>query len=177
MLLVPVGTLIIKWILSQTTIFKPLLWLVNIVRYGLAFLLLIAVLSLIYHFGPSIRTRFHVLTPGAVFSILAWLLLAIAFRAYVNKFGKYDQMYGTVGGVAILLLFFYIDALVLLVGAEINSEIDFVTVGIPSSPVETPAQAAAHAALDDPEKRDLAQQLRDKRRETPQAAVQQPTAG
>lgn len=163
MLLVPVGTLAIKWIASQTTIFKPLLWLVNIVRYGLALLLLIGVLSLIYQFGPSIRTRFHVLTPGSVFSIAVWLLVAIAFRTYVNKFGKYDQTYGTVGGVAILLLFFYIDALVLLVGAEINSEIDFVTLGIRSTSGESPSAVAAHAVLEDEEKRELARELAQKR--------------
>jgi membrane protein len=53
------------------------------------------------------------------------VLLGLSFRLYVTKWGKYNQTYGTVGGVAILLLFFYIDALVLLIGAEINSEVDF----------------------------------------------------
>ena len=89
-----------------------------------------SLLAVIYYFGPSVRQNFRLLTPGAVFTIAVWLLLESFFRFYIDHFGRYDQTYGTVGGVAILLLFFYIDAFVLLVGAEINSEIDFAR-GIP----------------------------------------------
>jgi membrane protein len=64
------------------------------------------------------------LTPGAIFTVGVWILLGFTFRIYVDRFGKYGQTYGAVGGVIILLFFFYLDALVLLVGAEINSEID-----------------------------------------------------
>ena len=62
--------------------------------------------------------------PGAVFTVGVWLLLGVAFRVYVDRFGKYGETYGAVGGVIILLFFFYLDALVLLVGAEINCELD-----------------------------------------------------
>ena len=54
-----------------------------------------------------------------------WLALGLVFKLYVAKWGRYNQTYGTVGGVAVLLLVFYIDALVLLIGAEIDSEVDF----------------------------------------------------
>ncbi len=97
----------------------------QIVRFGLAFLLLFALLSVVYHFGPNIRQKFRILTPGSVFSILVWMLLGSAFRFYANNFGSYNKTYGALAGVAILLLLFYIDALVLLIGAEINSEIDY----------------------------------------------------
>jgi len=60
-----------------------------------------------------------------------WIGLAIGFRVYVQKFGKFNETYGTVGGVVILLMAFYFDALVLLLGAEINSEIDFAVLGVP----------------------------------------------
>src|SRR5207237_417478 len=65
------------------------------------------------------------LTPGSLFAIVVWLGLGFVFRFYVERWGKYNQTYGTVGGVVILLLFFYIDAVVLLIGAEIDSEVDF----------------------------------------------------
>jgi len=48
----------------------------------------------------------------------------LVFRIYVDKYGKYGQTYGAVGGVAVMLLLFYLDALVLLIGAEINAEVD-----------------------------------------------------
>ena len=62
---------------------------------------------------------------------IVWIVLGLAFRLYVDNFGKYGETYGTVGGVAVLLLVFYFDALALLVGAEINSEIDFELLGVP----------------------------------------------
>ncbi len=93
---------------------------------------MITTVAVIYYFGINIRQRFNALSPGAIFTIGVWLILGIAFRIYVDRFAlrSYDRTYGTVGGVCILLLFFYIDAVVLLIGAEINSEIDFEVLGV-----------------------------------------------
>ena len=92
-----------------------------------------AVVGIMYRYGVAIRQRFRLLSPGAVFTIGVWLFLSFAFRWYVNVFGKesYTRTYGTVGGVAVLLLFFYLDALVLMLGAEINCEIDYEVLGVP----------------------------------------------
>jgi membrane protein len=105
-------------------------WIVFVVHYLLAVLLLFMLVAVVYYFGPAIKQEFHIVTPGSVFTVAVWVLLEVLFRFYVNRFGKYEQTYGAVGGVAIMLLFFYIDALVLLIGAEINSEVDFAK-GIP----------------------------------------------
>jgi membrane protein len=125
--LLPVGTLTSHWLVASGRLAKhsPALLTFNVLRFVLSVVFLLSVLALIYHFGPSIRHRFVFLTPGAVFSVTVWLTLGFLFRLYVVKWGKYNQTYGAVGGVAVLLLFFYIDALVLLVGAEIDSEVDF----------------------------------------------------
>jgi membrane protein len=165
MILMPLGTVVLNWMAEQGAVFRPLLWLINVVRYALALALLFGVLALIYYYGPSIRTRFHAVTPGALFAIAFWLLLGFGFRWYVNNYGSYDKTYGTVAGVAILLFVFYIDAIVLLVGAEINSEVDFVTLGLASHPQEKPEEAAAHAAPMDEEKEALARELQSKRRD------------
>ena len=102
------------------------MWLVlwQVARYGLALLLVFWVVALIYHFGPNVRQRFRILTPGSVFTVALWVLLSAAFRFYVDRWGKYGETYGAVGGVIILLFLFYLTALVLLIGAEINSEVD-----------------------------------------------------
>lgn len=126
--LLPVGTAVRTWLIHNKYITETQLgWVVlfDIVRWLLALLFMVVALTLIYHAGPSIRHQFHWLTPGASFCVVVWVVLGLVFRLYVEKFGKYEQTYGTVGGVAVLLLFFYVDALVLLIGAEINSEIDF----------------------------------------------------
>ena len=132
LILLPIGTLAINWIAERhiAGISAGMLLLLNIARFAAAAILMFTFVAIVYYFGPWIKQEFHVLTPGAVFTVGVWLLLASFFRMYIEKFGRYDQTYGTVGGVAILLLFFYIDAMVLLIGAEINSEIDFAR-GIP----------------------------------------------
>jgi membrane protein len=126
--LLPVGTAVRTWLIHHELVTESNLgWIVlfDLVRWMLALLFMVSALTLIYHVGPSIKHQFHWLTPGAAFCLVVWVVLGLVFKLYVEKFGKYDQTYGTVGGVAVLLLFFYIDALVLLIGAEINSEIDF----------------------------------------------------
>jgi membrane protein len=137
LILIPVGTIATRWAtehFQQVSTFFDANFIVDhkfiaiavwqIVRFGTALLLMFSATALIYHFGPSVPRPFYLLTPGAIFTIAIWLILGELFRFYVNHFGKGYQMYGALGGVAILLLFFYIDAVVLLIGAEINSEIE-----------------------------------------------------
>ncbi len=98
--------------------------LLDIGRYGVALLMLFAALSVIYYFGPPVKQTYRFITPGAVFTVFSWLLMGLGFRWYVNNFANYNATYGALGGVIILLLVFYLDSLLLLVGAEINSELD-----------------------------------------------------
>jgi membrane protein len=120
------------WPETYTQIPKGILWLWNGARYLLAGLLSFTVVAIMYYYGISVKQRWRVFSPGAIFSIAVWALLGLAFRWYVDSFGKdnYNRTYGTVGGVAVLLLFFYLDALVLMIGAEINSEIDYEVLGV-----------------------------------------------
>jgi membrane protein len=131
-LLLPVGTAAEGWLKSSGTLSFPLQIAFDIVRYFLSLVFAFFVLGIIYYFGPNIRQRFRLLSPGAVFSACVWIILDVVFRFYVDRFARYDQTYGSVGGAAILLLFFYVDGLVLLIGAEINSEIDFEILGVPT---------------------------------------------
>ena len=128
-LLLPVGGVVKAWIISKDLpgFGKGSTWLTafDVARYALTLPFMVLILTVLYHWGPNVRHRFHVVTPGAVFSILVWIGLGVAFKLYLERFANYNKTYGTVGGVAVLLLFFYIDAAVLLWGAEINSEIDF----------------------------------------------------
>lgn len=148
----------------QTIAFR---WLINPLRYALAILLLLGVLALVYRWGPSLKTRLHLFSPGSVFVVAMWLLMGTGFRYYVESFGAaetYERTYGAVAGVAILMLLFYLDALFLLIGAEINSEIDFVRLGIRSGPLPEEQEVAPVPTyqLDD-EDRELKAELEDRR--------------
>ncbi|MBB5342376.1 YihY/virulence factor BrkB family protein [Tunturibacter empetritectus] len=96
---------------------------------GLGWLLASVLLSLffavIYYFAPDVkRSQWHWLTPGAAIGIVGWVLASIGLRLYVHLFNNYSVTYGSLGAVIILLTWFYLTGLMLLLGAEINSEIE-----------------------------------------------------
>lgn len=146
--LLPIGTAVKNWLLAPAHgAFSFRVIVFDIARWTLALLFMMIVVSIVYHKGPAIRHPFRWLTPGSVFTVLVWVLLAGFFRYYIDRIGGkgYAKTYGTLGGVAILLLFFYVDALVLLIGAEINSEIEFEVNKIPRGTRDfTKALAAAN---------------------------------
>lgn len=78
-------------------------------------------LDLIYYFAPNIKHRWKYFTPGAIFAVTLWLLISFGFRFYVSHFANYNATYGTLGGVMILMLWFYLTGLAILIGGEINS--------------------------------------------------------
>ena len=87
-----------------------------------AFLMLL--FAIIYYYAPDVKNkRWHWLTPGAAIGIAAWLAASIGLRVYLHFFNSYTATYGSLGAVIILLTWFYITGLMLLAGAEINSEI------------------------------------------------------
>jgi membrane protein len=81
-------------------------------------------IALIYYFAPDVEQEWIWLTPGSVFATTLWLAASLGFKYYVANWGNYTETYGLIGAVMILLLWFYISGLVLLVGAEINAEIE-----------------------------------------------------
>ena len=98
---------------------------------GLSWLFAIVFLSLffavIYYFAPDLKiSHWHWLTPGASLGILDWLLASVALRVYVHFFNDYSVVYGGLGAVIILLTWYHLTGLMLLLGAEINSEIEAV---------------------------------------------------
>jgi membrane protein len=92
---------------------------------GLA-MVLFAVLGfeLVYNFAPAATPTDRVwLTPGAVFGVALWLGASLGFRVYLDYFGYYSRIYGSLGAVIVLLLWFYLTGAAILIGGEINSEI------------------------------------------------------
>jgi membrane protein len=81
--------------------------------------------AVIYYWAPdSKKRRWHWLTPGGALGLIGWLLASLSLRVYLHYFNTYSVTYGSLGAVIILLTWFYITGLMLLLGAEINSEIE-----------------------------------------------------
>jgi membrane protein len=93
-------------------------WIVATALLALAF-------AVIYYWAPDLKTRrWHWLTPGGAIGIVGWLVASLGLRVYLHYFDSYSVAYGSLGAVIILLTWFYITGLMLLLGAEINSEIE-----------------------------------------------------
>lgn len=104
-----------------TTTLTVLQWVVLALAATLA-------LASVYRFAPCrAAARFRWLTPGALVATLLWLLSSLLFSFYVVNFGSYNETFGSIGAVVVLLLWFYISAFAVCIGAEINSELEHQT--------------------------------------------------
>jgi membrane protein len=99
-----------------------ILW--NILRWPVSAGLLMVALALVYYFAPDVEQAWKWITPGAAFAVLATLLASLGFSLYVSHFGSYNTTYGSLGAVIVFLTWLYLTGLCLLVGGEINAEIE-----------------------------------------------------
>ena len=99
-------------------------WAWLVLQWPLIFLLVSLGIALVYYFAPDAHQRWVWLTPGALFATLVWIGVSLGFRFYVVKVGTYTETYGALGGVMVLLLWFYLSGLAVLLGAELNAEIE-----------------------------------------------------
>ncbi len=95
------------------------LWL----RWPVVVALLLLIIALIYYVGPNVAQPFRYVTPGSAIAVVVWILASVGFSAYVERFGDYGATYGSLGGMIVLLLYFFVSAAVLLFGAELNAVI------------------------------------------------------
>ncbi len=137
--LIPVGTAVRK-IIEAYPDQLHLPWMTSGVvlafdmsRYFIGLAAGMLMLGLIYHFGVSVRQRWVLFSPGAVFCFIMWVALGLAMRYYFSSTWSsgYNKTFGPAAGIAILMLVFYLYGVVLLMGAEINSEIDYDRLGVP----------------------------------------------
>ncbi len=99
--------------------------LITILRWPLMLMLLAIGLAVLYRFGPSRgEKRWRWITPGAALACLLWLLGSIAFAFYVRSFGGYNETFGALGGVIVLLMWLWLSAFIVLLGAEFDSEME-----------------------------------------------------
>lgn len=89
----------------------------------------LAAIGLVYRFGPAGRGGLPVATPGALFALIAWGTASYGLRVYVAKASNYNAVYGSIGAVVVLMLWLYLSALVILLGAEIDAEIEAAAAG------------------------------------------------
>lgn len=103
--------------------------LVNILRWVLLAGLLAAALAVLYRVAPDRDdARWRWLTPGVTVALILWLLASAAFSYFVDTFGSYNETYGSLAGVVVLMLWLQLSTMIVLIGAEINAETERQTV-------------------------------------------------
>jgi len=123
--LVLYGPTIGRWIADLMGFDIVFTWIWNVLQWPVIATLMLIVVAAIYHICPDRRhKRWRWVTPGSVFAVLMWLLVSLGFKAYVDNFGDYNKVYGSIAGVIVLMLWFYWSGMVLLLGGEINAEIE-----------------------------------------------------
>lgn len=99
-------------------------WTWKILQWPLVFALACTGIAMIYYFAPDAEQDWVWLTPGSLLSTTLWLLASLAFKYYVVNISSYAATYGALGGVMVLMLWFYISGVAILIGAEMNAEIE-----------------------------------------------------
>ena len=117
------GPQAIEWLAEQVGLGQAFTTLWSWLRLPVAALLLMCSVAVVYYAFPNVDQRFRFITPGAVLAVLVWIVASFGFGYYVANFANFQATYGSLGAVIVLLLFFYLSAIALLLGAELNAVI------------------------------------------------------
>ncbi|MFC7393920.1 YihY/virulence factor BrkB family protein [Scopulibacillus cellulosilyticus] len=120
------GPTVTKYIFHYFGISDPFLRIWSMISFLISFVIIIMVFACLYYFGPNMRQKFSEVILGAVISAVGWQVASYAFSFYVNRFGQFSATYGTLGGIIVLMLWFYITALIIILGGEINASYAYI---------------------------------------------------
>ena len=100
-------------------------WAWKILQWPIVLAFVLFAFALLYYFAPDLHDQtWKWVTPGSVLGVALWLLVSFGFKAYLSYFNTYSATYGSLGAVIILMLWFYFTGAAILIGGEINSEIE-----------------------------------------------------
>lgn len=115
---------LISWASGSLISYKQATWL----TWPVMLILFNMCLSALYRYAPHRRSaQWRWVTPGALLATLLWIAASYGFSIYLNEFARYSKTYGSVGGIIILLMWLYLTAYIILIGAEVNSCIELQT--------------------------------------------------
>lgn len=122
--LVLYGPSIGTWIANLVGLGRAFAWAWTILHWPVVVGLMLLVVATVYYVCPDIEQNWRWVTPGSAFAVGMWVIVSLGFKVYVDHFGGYNKVYGSIAGVIVLMLWFYWSGMVLLLGGEINAEIE-----------------------------------------------------
>jgi membrane protein len=118
------GTDLAEWLASSVGLAELLARAGTVPQWIAAFVLVVIAVDLVYYLAPNADAEWVWVTPGALLATVLWLGASFGFKVYVENFANYAAIQGAIGGVVVLMLWFYLSGFALLIGAELNAEID-----------------------------------------------------
>lgn len=111
---------VLKWLGIKSAF---VLEFIGIIRWLFIISLIFYAIAFIYKYAPAIQKRWRLVSPGAILATSLSILTTLGFSLFVNNFGKYNALYGSIGTIIVLMIIIYINSLVLLIGYELNVSI------------------------------------------------------
>jgi membrane protein len=153
LMLLAIGALIVggvagDWLARKLGVAHVYHLVVSWLRWPLTAAVVMLASALAYYLLPDVKQKFRYITPGSVIGTALWMLATWGFGLYVSHFGSYDATYGSIGGVIILLTWFYISAAIFLLGGKLNAVLEHLSVH-----GKEPGQHAEHQGVDRDESR------------------------
>jgi len=114
-----VNTLVEKGLLELNLVF----YVIMVLKWILIISMLFFAISTLYYLVPARKKDFRYISPGSIVATLLFIITSLAFSAYVNNFGQYNKLYGSIGTLIVIMIWFYLNSVALLVGFELNVSI------------------------------------------------------
>jgi len=144
--LLVLGPKLSGWIAGVTGQAGIVTWAWWAAEWPLLLCAMLLAFAAVFYFGPNVEhPRWRFLTVGALVAVVVWLIASGAFAFYVSRFGSYNKTWGALSAVVVLLIWFWLSAVALLFGAEVNAEAERSRESQPSEPAEGELQAPAKA--------------------------------
>lgn len=115
---------IAEWIGAHIGLSSMAVFVWKVVQWPIALFFVLLAFALIHYFGPDAEQQWQWVTPGSLVGVLVWIGASVLFRLYLHFYNSYSRSYGSLGAVIVLLLWLYITGMAILVGGEINSQIE-----------------------------------------------------
>lgn len=120
MLLPVFGSEILQFVESYLGVSSPIATIFDSLRWVIGFSLLTLFLIVLFRFAPNVTLPIKHVLPGALVASVLWQVTSFGFSFYISNFGNYDAVYGSLGSIIILMMWFYLTGTILIVGAVIN---------------------------------------------------------
>ena len=124
LLIVTVATIVVFEVLLQKTVFSDQIQLIVLGRYAFVILMILMTTSILFKFGTKHDKNRAFISIGSVFTTILIILDSYLFGIWVVKFSKYNELYGSIGTLLILMFYIWINCMILLLGFELNATIN-----------------------------------------------------